>query len=100
VDTPERLRIAVTADTVLPTVAIDPTSGLPGATVTVTGAGFTPGETVKVGYHTGLASPTKVSLCNAAAGIDGTFECTLVAELSGPGGCGARETRRTGSCVR
>ena len=41
-------------------VIISPASGLPGASVTVSGGGFLVGETVKIKYKTGLASPASV----------------------------------------
>jgi YVTN family beta-propeller protein len=55
---------------------VPPPSGLPGTSVTVSGRGFNPGETVKVTYKTGLASPASVTLCTVTAGSDTTYTCS------------------------
>ncbi len=60
-----------------PNVVVNPTSGAPRTPVAVSGGGFTPGETVKVFYKTGLLSPnpTSVTLCTTPATANGTFSC-------------------------
>ena len=58
------------------TVKVSPTSGRPGASVSVSGQGFNPGETVKITYKTGLASPVSVTICSATAGWNSSFSCT------------------------
>jgi hypothetical protein len=71
-----------------PTVTITPSSGPKGASVTLKGAGFVPGETVKFFYKTGLTSPKKLSLCNAIAISNGTATCasTIPTTNQGPKG--------------
>jgi hypothetical protein len=61
-----------------PHLAVAPASGLPNTSVTVSGAGFLAGETVKVSYKTGLAapSPSAVTVCTTTAAADGTFSCS------------------------
>jgi len=49
--------------------------GTPGTSVTMTGGGFSAGETVRVKYVTGLAKPTGVTVCSGVA-ADGQFSCT------------------------
>jgi hypothetical protein len=58
-----------------PTLTISPSSGPPKTHVTVSGAGFTPGTTVKVVFKTGEATRPSYRICNAAVGSDGTFSC-------------------------
>ena len=55
---------------------VSPTSGPPGKSVTVSGRGFNPGETVKITYKTGLASPKSVTICTATAGSDTSYTCS------------------------
>ena len=62
--------------TTAPFVDVSPSTGAPGTAVTVSGAGFTPGETITVTYKTGLASPTKVTICSTVAAAGGNFTCT------------------------
>jgi hypothetical protein len=57
-------------------VTVTPTSGPAGAAVTVSGAGFASGESVKVSYRTGLASPPSVTVCNTTATGTGSFSCS------------------------
>ena len=57
-------------------VVTSPNQGPAGTAETITGAGYTPGETVMVNYLTGLTSPAKAHLCTTIAGSDGTFTCT------------------------
>lgn len=58
-------------------LSVSPSSGPPGTSVTVSGGGFEPGETVKVKYVTGLSKPSKTSVgvCEGSAAADGTFTC-------------------------
>jgi len=46
-------------------VSVSPASGGPGTSVTVSGRGFNPGESVKIAYKTGLASQGSVTICSA-----------------------------------
>jgi hypothetical protein len=62
--------------TAVPDVALSPSSGAPGAAVSVTGEGFRPGESVKIAYQTELTSPSSVSLCTTTATTDGTISCS------------------------
>jgi virginiamycin B lyase len=55
-------------------VTVSPTLGPAGTPVTISGAGFSAGETVKVKYLTAKAG-AKVLLCKATAAPDGTFSC-------------------------
>jgi hypothetical protein len=59
-----------------PFAMVSPASGPPGTAVTVSGGNFDGGDTVKVTYNTGLASPASVVLCTATALADGTFTCS------------------------
>jgi Fibronectin type III domain len=56
-------------------VSLTPNSGSPKAAVTVSGRGFAAGETVTVGYSTGLTSPKTVTICKATANSSGTYSC-------------------------
>ncbi|HXQ76336.1 MAG TPA: IPT/TIG domain-containing protein [Acidimicrobiales bacterium] len=69
-------RFAYTLPT--PAVSVSPAAGPVRTVVGVSGQGFSPGETVKVGYGTGLGAghPASVALCKTQAGDDGTFFCT------------------------
>jgi hypothetical protein len=64
--------------TVPATVSLTPSSGKPGTSVSVSGAGFNPGDAVKVKYKTDLSAPnpTAVVVCTATAAPDGTFSCS------------------------
>ena len=59
-----------------PNVDISPSSGAPGAALTISGMGFAAGETVNVSYKTGLSSPRKVLLCSVTATSIRTFSCS------------------------
>jgi len=59
-----------------PNVDTSPSSGAPGAALTISGMGFVAGETVNVSYKTGLSSPKKVSLCSATVTSNRTFSCS------------------------
>jgi DNA-binding beta-propeller fold protein YncE len=68
------------SDTVLvivpATVNAAPTAARPGKPITVYGQGFNPGESVKITYQTGLASPKSVTICTATAGSDTSYTCS------------------------
>jgi hypothetical protein len=44
--------------------------------VTVSGGGFLVGETVKISYKTGLASPASVLICSTTASASGSYSCS------------------------
>ena len=72
-----------------PTLAITPASGPQGTSISVQGAGYTPGELVKTSYKTGLTAPPKAAVCSATATSSGTFTCNgsiPTAPTSGPTG--------------
>jgi virginiamycin B lyase len=56
-------------------VTTSPRLGPAGTTITISGAWFVSGETVKVKYLTGRPAPRSILLCNATAASDGTFSC-------------------------
>ena len=60
------------------TVAITPNSGPSGTPVTITGAGFQPGETAQAKYRTSMLppsmGPSKI-LCTGVVAANGTFTC-------------------------
>jgi virginiamycin B lyase len=56
-------------------VTTSPTLGPAGTTITISGAGFVSGETVKVKYLTGRPAPKSILLCTTTAASDGTFSC-------------------------
>lgn len=60
-----------------PTATVSPASGVAGSSVTASGGGFRPGESVKVSYATGLSAPdpTGVVVCTAKATTSGTYRC-------------------------
>jgi len=59
-----------------PSLNVSPSSGTPKTPVSVSGAGFSPGETVEITYKTGLASPPLVTICTATALSDGSYSCS------------------------
>ncbi len=61
----------------VPKTAISPKLGPKGTAVTVSGTGFSPGETVKATYKTGLASPKPawIKVCSAVVASNGGFSC-------------------------
>ena len=67
---------------------ITPVSGPAGTAVTVSSGGFKSGETVKVSYQTGLASPATVAICHGTASAAGTVSCSgsIPASKAGPAG--------------
>jgi hypothetical protein len=68
-------------------VVTSPTEGSPVTALTITGGGFSAGETVNVKYQTGLVSSATVGLCQAIAAGDGTFSCVAtVPSTAGPVG--------------
>jgi hypothetical protein len=52
-----------------------PSTGTAGTAITVSGGGFTPGESVRVSYKTALSATRSVAVCTAFAESDGTFTC-------------------------
>jgi YVTN family beta-propeller protein len=68
---------SISASVIIPaSVSVSPTSGPAGTSVTVSGRGFNPGETVNITYKTRLASPKSVTICSATAGSDTTYTCS------------------------
>ena len=66
-----------TVSVIIPSsVHVSLTSGPPGQSVTVSGRGFHPGETVKITYKTGLASPKSVTICTTTASSDTSYSCS------------------------
>jgi hypothetical protein len=57
-------------------LGVSPLTGPSGTSVSLSGAGFQSGETVKVKYETNLASPTSVVVCTGAASGSGSFSCS------------------------
>jgi virginiamycin B lyase len=57
-------------------VVAAPDQGTSSSSVTISGAGFSAGETIVVKYMTGLSSPASVPLCSTTAGTTGTFTRT------------------------
>jgi hypothetical protein len=80
-----------------PTLTVDPASGPNGATLEVTGSGWTPGSRVLVEYLDPTGRPTG-SRATATAGADGTFATELVAR--NPAGVPGRHTVRAGDGSR
>jgi streptogramin lyase len=68
-------------------VVVSPSLGRKGTSVTIRGAGFSPGERVLVTFDTGLSSPRAVPLCSGVAIGTGTFSCTasVPADAGGAG---------------
>jgi len=62
---------------------------------TITGGGFSAGESVNVKYETGLVSPATVSLCATTAAGDGTFSC-VASVPSTPGHVGTHVIKAIG----
>jgi YVTN family beta-propeller protein len=66
-----------TVSVIIPaSLSVSPTSSHAGKSVTVSGQGFNPGETVKIIYKTGLASPKSVTICSATAGSNTSYTCS------------------------
>ena len=79
-------------------VSLTPNSGAPKAAVTVSGNGFAAGETVTVGYSTGLTSPKTVTICKATADSEGTYSCDgRIPNASRAGANGTHTVSATGS---
>jgi hypothetical protein len=91
--------VASLTPTAHPTVRVTPNSGTPSTSVTASGGGFSPGETVKITYKTGLAAPkpAKVVLCSATVSAAGTYSCngTIPASTSA-GALGAHKVMAKG----
>lgn len=77
-----------------PAASVSPASGPPRTAVGVSGSGFSPGETVKVSYATGLGAPhpTSVAVCTAQAAPDGSFFCSGKIPRSVPAGAKGAHT--------
>jgi hypothetical protein len=58
------------------TMSVSPTSGTPGTTLTLSGSGFMPGETVANTYFTSRTVQDKIPICTAVAAADGTWTCS------------------------
>jgi Tol biopolymer transport system component len=69
-------------------VVADPPSGAPGSSVSVSGDGFQPGETVNTKYKTGLPHPKSIPLCRAIADNNGEFACAATIPTSNEGQAG------------
>jgi hypothetical protein len=80
----------------VPEIAISPSSGVPGASVTVSGEGYASGEQVNVTYKTGLASPSSVNVCSSTADSDGTFSCMGSIPTSDAGATGGHKIKAKG----
>jgi hypothetical protein len=76
---------------------ITPLSGQAGTPVTVSSGGFKSGETVKVQYETGLASPAKVLICHATASATGTVSCSGTVPTAKAGAIGRHVVQAAGS---
>jgi hypothetical protein len=76
-----------------PSLRVAPSSGPDGATLGVTGSGWTPGGRITVEYLDPAGQPTG-SRASAVVDADGTFETELVA--SNPAGVPGRHTVRAG----
>ena len=63
----------------------------------MSGGGFTSGETVKVNYKTGLASPTKALICSAIASSTGTVSCAGAVPTTSTGATGLHVVQAVGS---
>jgi hypothetical protein len=68
-------------------VNIAPSSGPASSAVTASGGGYASGETVKITYSTGLASPKSVAVCHTTATGTGTFSCS--GHIPAPASAGA-----------
>jgi YVTN family beta-propeller protein len=68
------------------TVTVSPTSGPAATAVTVSGRGFNPGETIKITYKTGLASPKQVTICTTTAASDTSYTCSGTIPLAATAG--------------
>ena len=81
------------------TASVSPTSGPPGTVVRVSGRGFSPGETVRVRYMTGLPAPKPAStaLCSGLATTSGTFTCKGTIPKVNTGAKGLHTIAATGS---
>jgi hypothetical protein len=58
------------------TTSVSPTSGAPGTTLTLSGSGLMPGETVSNIYFTSSTGKDKDPLCTAVVAADGTWTCS------------------------
>jgi hypothetical protein len=72
--------LTVVPGTPVPTLSMSPSTGRRHTAVTITGTGFSSGETVTVTYMSGRKRPrvAKTVLCSAMVESDGTFSCNAV----------------------
>ena len=78
-------------------VQIAPSSGPANSAVTASGGGYASGETVKVTYGTGLASPKSVAVCQTTATGAGTFSCSgHIPAAPSAGGAGSHKITAKG----
>ena len=61
-----------------PLLTLSPTTGSKKTPVTVSGTGFTPGQTATVNYLSGRKKPKRATstLCTATVASNGTFSCS------------------------
>ena len=80
-------------------VMVSPTAGPKGTRLTISGAGFTSGETVNVDYNTGLPapSPASVVLCTSTVRSIGTFACSGTIPKKASGATGAHTIEAKGA---
>lgn len=62
--------------TAVPEISAEPATGPPGSDLSVSGEGYTPGETVQVEYKTKIAGSEWMDVCSGPAASDGTFSCS------------------------
>ncbi len=77
-------------------VTTSPTQGGASTAVTISGGGFSSGESVNVVWLTGLPSPKSIPLCSAVAKPNGSYTCTATIPAS-PGGAGTHTVNAKGS---
>jgi hypothetical protein len=76
-----------------PTISLAPTQGPSGASVTISGTGFTPGKTVTASIGSGAS----VSSCGATVTASGTFSCSVTITSTTPGTYSVTATGSDGS---
>ncbi|HXQ44795.1 MAG TPA: Ig-like domain-containing protein, partial [Acidimicrobiales bacterium] len=69
--------LTVTPGPAAPSITMTPSSGRKRAHVTISGTGFTPGQSVTITYFSGRKKGTKAStvVCTTSVASDGTFAC-------------------------
>jgi hypothetical protein len=78
-------------------VRVQPDRGSAGSALTVSGGEFLAGESVKVTYVTGLASPARVTLCKAVVAGTGTFSCAAHVPTADTGAPGSHDVTVVGA---